>query len=431
MEAKLSTAKINSLEPADKQYFVWDVKFTGLGVRVSPKGGIAFVYQGRVGGVGNAKRITIGKHPLMSLKEAIEKAGEYSKLMVQGIDPIRQKKENLEKNKTHLKKNIRNGIIFGDAFTDYFNVKKQDWSGRYIQDHIDAAKPNLSDKKYKAGCLDYIWLTPLVDLTPEYIEDWIRHENKTRKSRMSQAYRMYKAFTNWADERERYKGLIPEKSATAKIVTTSVQKSKPHKHTLQRQQLENWFKVIGSINEVQASALTCMLLNGSRPNEMLTLKWENVDFEWKTITIIDKVDQWERIIPLTPYTEFLISNLPKINDYIFASKRGRKTHIQLASTYRDVIRKSGLPSLPPKAMRKSFSNLSEWLDVPHGIVKQIMGHRPNATDEKHYKDRAIDLLRHWHIKIEQFILLEAGVDISSIYPDLKREDVYRYVISDA
>lgn len=47
-------------------------------------------------------------------------------------------------------------------------------------------------------------------------------------------------------------------------------------------------------------------------------------------------------------------------------------------------------------MQIKLSNLSERVSAPYGLVKQIMGHRPTATDKKHYKDRLIDLLRYWH-----------------------------------
>jgi intergrase/recombinase len=38
--------------------------------------------------------------------------------------------------------------------------------------------------------------------------------------------------------------------------------------------------------------------------------------------------------------------------------------------------------------------------VPTGIVAQIMGHKPSALAEKHYRRRPLDLLRKWHEKIE-------------------------------
>ncbi|HAX1722310.1 TPA: preprotein translocase, partial [Escherichia coli] len=42
--------------------------------------------------------------------------------------------------------------------------------------------------------------------------------------------------------------------------------------------------------------------------------------------------------------------------------------------------------------------------VPTGIVAQIMGHKPSALAEKHYRRRPLDLLRKWHEKIETWIL---------------------------
>jgi len=62
-------------------------------------------------------------------------------------------------------------------------------------------------------------------------------------------------------------------------------------------------------------------------------------------------------------------------------------------------------------LRRSFGTLSEWVEVPAGIVAQIMGHKPSAIAEKHYIQRELDLLHLWHVKIEQWILQEAGIGI--------------------
>ncbi len=54
------------------------------------------------------------------------------------------------------------------------------------------------------------------------------------------------------------------------------------------------------------------------------------------------------------------------------------------------------------------------LEVPTGISAQIMGHKPSATAEKHYRRRPLDLLRSWHSKIEGWILEQAGIEQPSI-----------------
>lgn len=411
MEAKLTTAKIEKLEPQDKQYFVWDVRFTGLGLRISPGGSKAFIYQGRVGGTGIPKRITLGKFPIMSLQDAIDAASEVSKQLSSGIDPSRTKADNLAKNKAFARDQVRKQLTFGDLFTHYINTHKSEWSKTYLHDHHQAARPYLTDKPYMAQPIGNIWEVSLAELTPDFVESWIRKENETRATTMAKNFRMFKACANWAEDTDKYAGLIPNKTYNSRKVNKSVQSVRAHKGALQKQQLETWFGVVDQIDDVQRAALICMLMNGSRPGEMLQLKWTDIDFEWNTIKIVDKVDQWERVIPLTPFTKKTIQNLPRVNEFVFGSKVRQEGYIEITKKYRTLLVESSLPNLPPKAMRKSFRTLSEWVDVPRGIVNQVMGHRPSAIDEKHYVDRPIDLLRMWHTKIEEFILSEAGLGV--------------------
>lgn len=415
MEAKLTTAKIEKLEPQDKQYFVWDTRFTGLGLRISPGGSKAFIYQGRVGGAGLPKRITLGKHPIMSLQDAIDAASEISKQLAAGIDPSRTKAENQAKNKAFAREQVRKQLTFGDLFTHYIKTHEAEWSKSYKADHYEAARPHLTDKPYKAQPIGNIWEVSLAELTPDFVESWIRKENETRATTMSKNFRMFKACANWAEDTDKYAGLIPHKTYNSRKVNKSVQSVRAHKGALQKQQLKTWFDVVDQIDDVQRAALICMLMNGSRPGEMLQLKWSDIDFEWDTIKIIDKVDQWERVIPLTPFTKQTIQSLPRVNDFVFGSRVRQEGYIEITKKYRTLLIENGLPNLPPKAMRKSFRTLSEWVDVPRGVVNQIMGHRPSAIDEKHYVDRPIDLLRMWHGKIEQFILKEAGIITDHFY----------------
>ena len=71
---------------------------------------------------------------------------------------------------------------------------------------------------------------------------------------------------------------------------------------------------------------------------------------------------------------------------------------------------AGLPALSIHGLRRSFGTLAEWVECPAGVSAQIMGHKPSATAEKHYRVRPLDLLRMWHTKIEGWILEQAGID---------------------
>lgn len=68
-----------------------------------------------------------------------------------------------------------------------------------------------------------------------------------------------------------------------------------------------------------------------------------------------------------------------------------------------------MPGLTLHGLRRSFASLTEWLEIPAGVVGQIMGHKTSATAEKHYKVRSLDLLRQHHEKIEGWMLKTAGI----------------------
>lgn len=62
---------------------------------------------------------------------------------------------------------------------------------------------------------------------------------------------------------------------------------------------------------------------------MLTLKWRDINFKWKTAKIIDKVEDSGRIIPITTYVEKLLLDLKRTSDseYVFSSSKSKTGHI--------------------------------------------------------------------------------------------------------
>jgi integrase len=74
---------------------------------------------------------------------------------------------------------------------------------------------------------------------------------------------------------------------------------------------------------------------------------------------------------------------------------------------------AGLNHVTLHGLRRTFASLAEWVEMPRGVVAQIMGHAPNATAEKHYINRPIELLAVWHAKYEAWILLQAGITSTS------------------
>jgi integrase len=162
-------------------------------------------------------------------------------------------------------------------------------------------------------------------------------------------------------------------------------------------------------NPVIAACLQCMLLTGARPGEVLSLRWDDINTQWKGISIRDKVEG-TREIPATPYILHLLSALPRRNEWVFSSPTsGTGCLSEPNNPHTRACKAAGLEGLTLHGLRRSFASLTEWIETPAGVVAQIQGHKPSATAEKHYKVRPLELLRVHHEKIEAWILEQAKV----------------------
>jgi integrase len=131
------------------------------------------------------------------------------------------------------------------------------------------------------------------------------------------------------------------------------------------------------------------------------------------LTIRDKVEG-VREVPLTPYVSHLLAGLPRRNEWVFSSPTSASGCLtEPNNPHTRACTAAGLDGLTLHGLRRSFASLTEWLEVPAGVVAQIQGHKPSATAEKHYKRRPLDLLRVHHERIEAWILEQAGVQFDA------------------
>lgn len=105
----------------------------------------------------------------------------------------------------------------------------------------------------------------------------------------------------------------------------------------------------------------------------------------------------------------MLSALLRRSEWIFSSPsaaRGHLTEPRIAHTR--ALQVAGLPDVSLHSLRRSFGTLSEWLEVPTGVVAQIQGRKPSALVEKHDRRRPLDPLRMWHVVIAAWNLEQGG-----------------------
>jgi intergrase/recombinase len=95
-------------------------------------------------------------------------------------------------------------------------------------------------------------------------------------------------------------------------------------------------------------------------------------------------------------------------------------HIQSTTkTNQRMLVKAGLPQVSLHGYRRPFATMAQWVEVPDGVVKQIIGHKANGVTEKHYTRRSVDMLRMWHGRIDAWVLAQAEVRFTADPESLK------------
>lgn len=454
--------------PPDKQQAIyWDGKQPGLGLRVTAKGAKAYIFESRL--KGRTVRVTIGgpdAWPLESDEVQDRETGEVRKregarqraaalavLIDQGINPAEQRREQdeakarakaereaaeAEEQRQREQDAARRAVTVADAWAAYLADRRPHWGERHYQDHVTKARPagqayarrTKKPGESKAGPLAPLMALPLASLDAATIEQWAATEGKVRPASARLSWRLLAGFLNWCREQPQYAAIVPATNpAKTKRAREALGKPAVKSDVLTREQLKAWFAAVQATkNRTIAAALQVMLLTGARPGEVLALRWEDVNTKWRGLTIRDKVEG-ERVIPLTPYVWHLLNPLPRGKGWVFASGKaeaakgkGRATSgkpempaVRIATPNKyhgTACAAAGIEGLTLHGLRRSFASLTEWLEIPAGVVAQIQGHKPSATAEKHYKRRPLDLLRLHHERIEAWMLGQAGIEFT-------------------
>lgn len=403
--------------PGKTQAFLRDTESPGLRVRVTKGGARSFVFEGKLNRA--TVRRTIGDVRNWTIPDARVEANRLRSLLDRGADPRELEREAVAMSAAKREEVKYLGTTVGEAWACYLEERRPRWGDLHYRDHIDKAKPGglPSGRRgggkalTKPGPLASLMPMPLRDLDATTIEAWAVKEGQVRASSARLAWRLLTVFLTWCNEQPAYAKLVPEKNpGKTRKARESLGKPSTKADVLQREQLADWFTHVQRIqNPVIAGVLQVMLLTGARPGEILALRWKDVDIQWQGLTIRDKVDGL-RIIPATSYVRHVLAGLPRRNEWVFSSPTSasgcltepNKPHTRACAA-------AGLGGLTLHGLRRSFSSLTEWFEVPAGVVAQIMGHKPSATAEKHYKVRPLELLRVHHERIESWVLSQAQV----------------------
>lgn len=328
-------------------------------------------------------RVTIGKHLLIKNREAREEAKSFLLRMAKGENPNKIRHQG-----------VLDGITLAQAFENYKTGKK------------NLSKTTLKNLQFCEEKWFQDWLKkPLKDITKQLIID--RHKKIGEESGNATAnigLRVLRTVYNFSMVTNEN---LPPNPVQALSQTKGWYTDVRRQTLIKPTQLKPWYDAVMLLDNSVIRDYFCLLLfTGMRRQEGLTLKWENVDFQEKVITVPETKSGRPLVIPMSEYVCALLEVRKKRtedNIWVFPS-RGKTGHlVEPKKSVAWVGKKSDITFMLHD-LRRTFITIAESLDISAYAVKQLVNHGSGNDVTAGYIIMNVERLREPMEKISAYIL---------------------------
>lgn len=392
--------KIPLPDKGRKVYF--DIANPDLALRVTSTGRKSFVVIKKLNG--RPKYVTLGQFPSMSIQQASIKSRKVAIELSEGHDP----------NAKRIQSKLEN-ITLEQCFEAYMESKTV------------AQLSEGSRKSYKAILNNWLsdWKNkPLKDITTNLVNQRFREISKEYPIAANNTFRFVRAIFNFAQgEWEDSNGdpLFPNNPVKKLTHKKRWHKEERRQGVLKNYELEPWFKALelfeqtgtaqgGVAPSTFADYFRFVLMTGLRRREASNLRWSDIDFKGKTISIEQTKNKQTHIIPITSYVMQLLErrSANRVNDFVFEGRGG--VSLQEPKKAIEKIRALSDVYFTVHDLRRTFISVAESLELSPYAIKRMVNHKiPEADVTGGYIVWEIERLRAPMEKINEYILQLASV----------------------
>ena len=137
-------------------------------------------------------------------------------------------------------------------------------------------------------------------------------------------------------------------------------------------------------NLFPSAAVKLLLLTGCRRGEIMTLRWEHVDFEHRCLRLPDS-KTGAKVVYLNTPALTLIADLPRVeaNPHVIPGTRPGQPFIGVDKLWVRVRSRAGMNDVRLHDLRHSFASVgvSGGLSLP--LIGALLGHRHTATTSRY------------------------------------------------
>lgn len=390
MDGKRITKRlVDSLSASASEFFVWDSKLPGFGLRVQPSGVMSYVakYRAGSGRAAPTRRVTLGRVGKITPDEAEKLAKRVLGAVAHGADPA------------------------GAKSADRRGATLKELADLFLADHVAAKRKPATADHYK-HILEKLVLSSLGNRKADQVttSDIARLHARMRERPYlaNRVVAVVGSLYSFAGRRRLLpigfnpaRGIdkYPEKGrerflsaaeltrlgdaireAETKGIPWQVDATKP---TAKHGPKENGRTVIG---QHAAAAIRLLILTGARLREILHLRWEHADLERGLLFLPDSKTGKKAIVLNAPAMAVL-AGLPRIGAYVVAGQAAgtdsEKPRADLNKPWRAIRKRAGLDGVRIHDLRHTHASIGAGAGLGLPIIGKLLGHTKASTTQRY------------------------------------------------
>ncbi|MDR6535585.1 phage integrase central domain-containing protein [Variovorax soli] len=347
----------------------------GLHLLVKSNGNAAWLLRSLVGG--KRKDIGLGGYPDVTLAGAKEAARRSRDLIVQGVDPVEQRRQA----RALLMAENAKAKTFADCATMFIDAKGDEWRN---PKHRQQWENTL--KTYAEPVLGELMVR---DISLAHVLEVVEPIWKTKTETATRVRGRIEAVLDWAavrgyregDNPARWKGhleqLLPKPSKVSKV---------DHHPAVPVDEASAFLEALRRMEGMGARALEFLILTAARSGEVRGATWDEIDMDARLWTVPADRMKAKRVhrVPLSKQAIRVLEALPKIEGgkLLFPGAKGKPLSLMSISA---VMRRMGLEAVP-HGFRSTFRDwAAERTNFPRELAEMALAHTIESKVEAAYR----------------------------------------------
>jgi len=158
-------------------------------------------------------------------------------------------------------------------------------------------------------------------------------------------------------------------------------------------------------------AIRLLIFTGARLSEVLTLKWQHVDFERRLLMLADS-KTGKKIVYINPAAQAVLESLPRLegNPFVICGRSPARHLVNLEKPWRLIRSRAGLDDVRIHDLRHSFAAVAAGQGLSLPMIGKLLGHSQPQTTAR-YAHLAADPVQEANLWIGEEIARALGSHI--------------------